>query len=276
MICKLKSDGSGGFSGISNTIGLGSRKHIAYCGFHILVLFILSTALQTNDSHVCLCLTLALQRSNEMYKTIKHPYRRVLCSTKNDLICYHFTISLLVSTLSLWVTCLILLCGDLQPNPGPDSVEGSIGSVSSCSSSSFEYLSKHLSIMHLNIQSIVPKLDLIEGEHQHMTSLSSLKVGLILEFRMQVFILNISYHPSEQTGSIALVVASLFMFATHYPASAELTWKSLVWRLCGLRFKHSPKQSSEVFTDPRTVTQTILPPLMKVSTWHTVPTYEIS
>ena len=110
MICKLKSDGSGGFSGISNTIGLGSRKHIAYCGFHSLVLFILSTALQTNDSHVCLCLTLALQRSNEMYKTIKHPYRRVLCSTKNDLICYHFTIPLLVSTLSLWVTCLILLC----------------------------------------------------------------------------------------------------------------------------------------------------------------------
>ena len=78
MICKLKSDGSGGFSGISNTFGLGSRKHIAYCGFHILVLFILSTALQTNGSHVCLCLTLALQRSNEMYKTIKHPYRRVL------------------------------------------------------------------------------------------------------------------------------------------------------------------------------------------------------
>ena len=164
MIYKLKSDGSGGFSGISNTIGLGNRKHIAYCSFHILVLFIFSTALQTNDSHVCLFLTLILQRSNEMYKTIKHPYRRVLCSTKNNLICYHFTTSLLVSTLSLWVTCLILLCGDVQSNPGPDSVEGSIVSVSSCSSSSFEYLSKLLSIMHLNIQSIVPKLDLMEGE----------------------------------------------------------------------------------------------------------------
>ena len=237
----------------------------------------LFSALQTNDSHVCLFLTLALQRSNEMCKTIKHAYRRVLYSTKNDLICYHFTISLLVSTLSLWVTCLILLCGDVQPNPGPDSVDGRIGSVSSCSPSSFEYLSKHLSIMHINIQSIIPKLDLIEGEA------SAYDVLVFSESWLNPRIPNASIciehfsHPSEQTGSIALVVASLFMFATHFPASAELSWKPLVWRLCGLRFKHSPKQSSsEVFTDSRTVTQTILPPLMKVSTLHTVLTYEIS
>ena len=94
MVCKVKSDDSGGFSVISNTIGLGSRKHVAYYGFHILVLFIISTALQINDSHVCLSLTLALQLSNEMYETIKHPYRPVLYSTKNDLICYQFTINL--------------------------------------------------------------------------------------------------------------------------------------------------------------------------------------
>ena len=132
MVCKLKSDGSSGFSEISNTIGSGSRKHVAYCGLHILVLFIHSTAVQTNDSHVWLSLTLALQRSNEMYKT----NIIVLFSRKNDLICYQFTISLLLSTLSLWVTCLILSCGDVQPNPGPDSVDGSIDSVFICSSSS--------------------------------------------------------------------------------------------------------------------------------------------
>ena len=59
---------------------------------------------------------------------------------------------------------LVLSCYDVQSNPGPDAVDGSIDSVTSCSSSSIEYLSNHLSIMHLNIQSIVSKLDLIEGE----------------------------------------------------------------------------------------------------------------
>ena len=41
--------------------------------------------------------------------------------------------------------------------PGPDSVEGSTDSVSSSSFSSFETLTNRLSILHINIQSIVPK-----------------------------------------------------------------------------------------------------------------------
>ena len=169
-----------------------------------------------------------LQVNNEMYKSIKHPYRRVLCSTKNDLICYQFTISLLVSTLSLWFTCLILLCGEVQLNPGPYSVDGSIDSVSSCSFSSIEYLSNHLSIMHLNIQSIILKLDLIEGEA------SAYEVLVFSESWLNPRIPNASIcieyfsQPLEQTDPITLVVASLFMFATQYPSSAELTWKSLL------------------------------------------------
>ena len=59
-----------------------------------------------------------------------------------------------------WLIHLILLSGDIESNPVPNSVE----SLSDTTLSSLDSLSNHLSIMHLNIQSLVPKLDLVEGE----------------------------------------------------------------------------------------------------------------
>ena len=99
-----------------------------------------------------------------MYKNIKHPYQRVKCQHDNGICLYYLTISLLAITTTEWIIHIILLSGDVELNPGPDSVEGSTDSVSSSSFSSFETLTNHLSIIHLNIQSIVPKLDLIECE----------------------------------------------------------------------------------------------------------------
>ena len=52
-------------------------------------------------------------------------------------------------TMLMWLINLILRCGDIHRNSGPDSV--SIISESS-SVDSFQYLSNHLSIFHLNIQ----------------------------------------------------------------------------------------------------------------------------
>ena len=59
---------------------------------------------------------------------------------------------------------LILLSGDVEVNPGPDSVESSTDSSDILSSASLNSLSNHLSILHLNIQSLLPKIDLIRGE----------------------------------------------------------------------------------------------------------------
>ena len=59
---------------------------------------------------------------------------------------------------------LILLNGDVHPNPGPDSVTSLADLSVSNSVNSFSALANHLSIMHLNIQSILPKLDLIKCE----------------------------------------------------------------------------------------------------------------
>ncbi|MCG8048297.1 MAG: hypothetical protein N0E48_22215 [Candidatus Thiodiazotropha endolucinida] len=75
-----------------------------------------------------------------------------------------------------WLFILLFIAGDIHPNPGPSfvsSVDSSQESLSSSSLSSalssstawnLTYLSKHLSFVHYNVQSIAPKIDLIAAE----------------------------------------------------------------------------------------------------------------
>ena len=74
-------------------------------------------------------------------------------------------LTLFVLTSLLWPFTLLLFSGDVEVNPGPDSVEGTLNNSSDdVSVTSFELLSNHFSIIHLNIQSIVPKMDIIKSE----------------------------------------------------------------------------------------------------------------
>ena len=56
---------------------------------------------------------------------------------------------------------LTLLSGDVEVNPGPDSVEDTSFTSDDQSVTSFETLTNHLSVFHLNIQSLVPKIDIV-------------------------------------------------------------------------------------------------------------------
>ncbi|KAH3882731.1 hypothetical protein DPMN_006675 [Dreissena polymorpha] len=62
-------------------------------------------------------------------------------------------------TLLYLCSLLLLSSGDLHPNPSPDS-----SSSSSLSGYSHILNNNGLSIMHLNIQSLRPKLDILEVE----------------------------------------------------------------------------------------------------------------
>ena len=97
----------------------------------------------------------------EMYKTIRTNHPRTYKNTyfTHFLIYFIFAIDLV-----LWTSTLILLSGDVEVNPGPDSVDSDTDSNHNISASSLEMLSKHLSIFHLNIQSIAPKMDIIRSE----------------------------------------------------------------------------------------------------------------
>ena len=83
---------------------------------------------------------------------------------KNRLLSQCIFLTLFIFDVVLWLSIVLLLSGDIEINPGPDSVEGSFSSCDTLSGTSFETLSNHLSIFHLNIQSIVPKIDIIRSE----------------------------------------------------------------------------------------------------------------
>lgn len=161
----FKSDGLGSFYGVSNTLELGCRKQIFSHRFYFVLVAFFFTMFQSNYNLSCMSVILALQRSNETYKQIKYPYTHIqaACTSDNISLCRYLILS--VSTLAAftWVSLLIKLCGDVELNPGPDSVGGIANLIHD---HSFEILANHLSILHLNIQSLVPKLDLVVGESE--------------------------------------------------------------------------------------------------------------
>ena len=71
-----------------------------------------------------------------------------------------------VLILITWLSCFLLRCGDIQPNPEPLSSSSSVSSISSTSIDSVPPLDSHLSICHLNIQNILPKVDILQFEMQ--------------------------------------------------------------------------------------------------------------
>ena len=71
-------------------------------------------------------------------------------------------LSLALSNISLWLLCILLRGGDKHTNPGPAFATSTHSSISSADS--IQDLSSHLSKMHLNIQSLLPKIDIIKCE----------------------------------------------------------------------------------------------------------------
>ena len=63
---------------------------------------------------------------------------------------------------TIWLISLIVLSNDVESNPGPNAVVD----TSMSSSISSDILLSGLSIMHINIQSLRPKLDILEIEAQ--------------------------------------------------------------------------------------------------------------
>ena len=139
--------------------------------------------LQKTSFFKCFCLTLVmtilLQRQNDLFSLSYQLHsvpRFLICFPKrkiklgfnavlNQLFCLHFSLMILLS--NTWVLCLLLLTsGDVHPNQGPhDSSSASSFSVSELSRAA--EMMDHVNIVHLNIQSLYPKLDILETEIQY-------------------------------------------------------------------------------------------------------------
>lgn len=122
----------------------------------------------------CLVLVIYCQNLNHIYsfhcsitqRTLKpyFPTKAAIAganSLENALFTKKIICALFLSV--VWSLSIhILLSNDVHPNPGPDSA-----SISTTTTSQNTSLFEHnLSIIHLNIQSLVPKLDILEVEMQ--------------------------------------------------------------------------------------------------------------
>ena len=113
--------------GMSCSLHMGTRKRITYKKFHFLFFLMLFSCIHKPDvgSLLHFSLFLALQRSNEIYKTIRmnHPPTYKLAPYSKNTYFTHSLISFIFAIdLVLWTFTLILLSGDIEVNPGPNSV----------------------------------------------------------------------------------------------------------------------------------------------------------
>ena len=108
------------------------------------------------------------------HKTYMHPFSRLILIGKSTVANTRL-VSLIVSCFSaiefaLWLNIILLCSGDVHPNPGPLSAASSYSSISSSSSNMsatiFSSLntSHNLSFVHYNVQSVLPKLDVLHAE----------------------------------------------------------------------------------------------------------------
>ena len=117
-----------------------------YKKFYLLIVSLLVSYHIDNYTYNIHCLSamIILQRTNELYKSIQNPYSKLKPNAYKNTSFMLYCISVLIlCNFLLWLSTLLLLSGDIHPNPGPDSVETdtSISSISS-SLSSFGMLSK--------------------------------------------------------------------------------------------------------------------------------------
>lgn len=101
----------------------------------------------------------------------KHPSRRLIIgNTMRANLTFTKQLLCCLSFLSIsWLTILLILSGDVHPNPGPASDSSSTCSDPTSDStlslfSDFD-LSNNLSLIHYNVQSIRHKLDILYSEY---------------------------------------------------------------------------------------------------------------
>ena len=107
-----------------------------------------------------------LSSSESIYPTSPFSKRCIIGSTILDNQAFAASIFQTFSCVvfATWLIVLLLIAGDIHPNPGPQSCSSESSSLSGLHPSACS--DSNISILHLNIQSLLPKLDLLEVELQ--------------------------------------------------------------------------------------------------------------
>ena len=134
------------------------------CLLHLLVLLQFQFQIQHSDS----ALRIVRNSGKQAHQAISHNYHRLILGAsyqKNVKLTIRISSSLLVISSATWLYICLYCCGDVHPNPGPNSTTSSESFTSLSSTTSNIILdtlneNHHLAFIHYNVQSLLPKLDI--------------------------------------------------------------------------------------------------------------------
>ena len=153
---------------------------------------------------------------------------------------FHMVYSLLL------IHLLLLQSGNVHPHPGPSSASSDTANISTLSSTLSSLhtlgLSRHLSFVHYNVQSIVPKLDTIMAELSDFDILAFSETWLNPSVTKDDISL-LSYHPPERKDRVADSHGGVIIYIKdhiHYVRRADLEpiGVECVWIELTLSHKH--------------------------------------
>ena len=153
--------------------------------------------------------------------------------------------SLLFTLVTVMLTlCIMMQAGDIHPNPGPATAStSSISSLASVSSPfNFSKFSNHLSVVHYNVQSLVPKLDLLTTELNEFDILDFTETWLNPSVPTNDLTID-SYkiserkdRPGDSHGGVILYVKNNIHYKRRH--DLELRGVESIWIELALKHKH--------------------------------------
>ena len=158
----------------SNKIAI-MPEHRCICNFKFLLHLILLLHIYSNILY-CYSLILSYENRKTLNEFIKKTRRTIHVSqSKAGKANAQFSLFVVGTFMYIvfptWLTILLLCSGDIHPNPGPTSHSSSSVTSLSTSSSSMSTtvfdslpLNNNLSFVHYNVQSILPKLEILHAE----------------------------------------------------------------------------------------------------------------
>ena len=150
---------------------------------------------------------------------------RVPCKLLTYIVCA--LISLLI------FAYLLVLSGDIHPNPGP--TEGESSDLSLCSSDIYNFLNlpNHLSTVHYNVQSMANKVDILMSEFSYFDIISFSETWLNEKCSNQNILFPTFHHPErkdrlhDRYGGVILYVKKTLSYIRRH--DLELNRLECIW-----------------------------------------------
>ena len=163
----------GKLRGSSFSVGHGGNG-LRFIILTVLASLILNVATSRNENNdeLFYCLKQFLNADCRKNLKLQQGYKRItppqVVIDRNQAFFRSFILLIYILMAQLWLYCLLINCGDIETIPGPWTDTDT--SSSSLSTNSYSTLSlpydTQLSICHHNIQSLLPKIDLLQYEIQ--------------------------------------------------------------------------------------------------------------